>query len=194
MKSRYQTAVAAAFFSLLSARAALPEFHLHDTSGSIHSPAEWTERKAVVLFFVTVDCPVGNSYVPEMNRIHDAYAARGVLFLAVQADTSVAEPEAAKYARDFRYTFPVLLDPQQVLVRLTGASVTPQVAVVTGHGKLLYLGRIDNRVEDFGNQRPRATVFDLRDAIEAALSGKPVAHPFTKSIGCAITRVTDSRQ
>lgn len=193
MKSRIQTAVVA-FFCLLSAHAALPEFQLHDTTGSVHSPAEWNGRKAVVLFFVTVDCPVGNSYVPEMNRIHEAYASRGVLFLAVQADTSVAGPDVVKYANDFRYTFPMLLDPQQALVRLTGASVTPQVAVMTGDGKLLYLGRIDNRVEDFGKQRPRATVFDLRDAIDSALAGKPVAHPLTKSIGCAITRITDSRQ
>jgi hypothetical protein len=83
--------------------------------------------------------------------------------------------------------------PQQILVRLTGATTTPQAAVVTSEGKLLYLGRVDNRVEDFGKQRPSATVFDLRDALDATLSGKPVAHPSTKSIGCAITRVTESR-
>jgi peroxiredoxin len=190
MKFRLLAALAAAS---LSAPAALPDFHLRDTAGAVHTRAEWAGRKAVVLYFTTIDCPVANSYVPEMNRIHDAYAARGVLFLAVQADTTVAEPEVAAYARDFRYTFPVVLDPQQVLVRLTEATTTPQAAVVTAEGKLLYLGRVDNRVEDFGKQRPRATVFDLRDALDATLAGKPVAHPSTRSIGCAITRVAASR-
>jgi peroxiredoxin len=192
MNSRIPAAIAAAFFSLAPAHAALPDFRLRDTTGAVHTPAEWIGRKAVVLFFTTVDCPVANSYVPEMNRIRDAYAARGVLFLAVQADTTVAEPDVVRYARDFRYTFPVVLDPQQVLVRLTGASVTPQAAMVTGDGRLLYLGRVDNRVEDFGSQRQTATVLDLRDAIDAALAGKPVAHPATKSIGCAITRAGES--
>ncbi len=52
---------------------------------------------------------------------------------------------------------------------------------------MLYLGRIDNRVEDFGKTRLQATEFDLRDALEAVLAGRPVAHPRTHAIGCAIT-------
>ncbi|HUA60589.1 MAG TPA: thioredoxin family protein [Verrucomicrobiae bacterium] len=178
--------LAAAF--CLPSFAGLPAFHLHDTSGAEHSSGDWAGYKAVVLYFTTVDCPVANSYVPEMNRIHDAYAARGVLFLAVQSDTTVATPDVVRYAKEFQYSFPLLLDPHQILVQSAGASVTPQAAVLNADGKVLYLGRVDNRVQDFGQQRLNATVFDLRDAIEAVLAGKPVAHPLTKSIGCAITR------
>src|SRR5215471_20206387 len=93
----------------------VPQFHLRDTQGAAHTPSEWTAHKAVVIFFVTIDCPIGNGYVPEMNRLHDTYASRGVAFYAVQADPSVKEPDVAKYARDYHYSFPVLLDPQQVL-------------------------------------------------------------------------------
>jgi peroxiredoxin len=174
--------------------AAVPQFQLRDTQGSIHIPAEWAGRRAILFFFVTTDCPVANSYVPEMNRIHEQYNGRGVLVYAVQADTTVAEAVAARYAREFRYAFPLLLDPQQILVRLAGASVTPQAAVLSPEGKVLYLGRIDNRVQDFGKQRFAATERDLRDALDAVLAGKPVAHPVTKSIGCAINPVkADSR-
>ena len=74
-------------------------------------------------------------------------------------------------------------------MRLANASITPQAAVLTPDGKVLYLGRIDNRVADFGKQRFQATEQDLREALDAVLAGKPVAHPFTKSIGCAINRV-----
>lgn len=169
--------------------AGVPQFQLRDTQGALHTPAEWHSAKAVLLFFVTTDCPVANSYVPEMNRIHDAYAARGVLTFAVQADTTVAPNAAAAYAKDFHYGFPLLLDPHQQLVELSGATITPQAAVISPDGRVLYLGRIDNRVADFGKQRPQATENDLRDALDAVLAGKPVAHPFTKSIGCAINRV-----
>jgi peroxiredoxin len=166
-----------------------PAFQLRDTAGAVHTPAEWRAQKAVLLFFVTTDCPVGNSYVPELNRIREAYAGRGVLMYAVQADTTVAESEVARYAKDYRYTFPLLLDPRQVLVQLTGATVTPEAAVLSPEGKLLYLGRIDNRVADFGKARPQATERDVRDALDAVLAGKAVPHPVTKSIGCAINRV-----
>jgi len=169
--------------------AGVPAFQLRDTTGAVHTPAEWRGQKAILLFFVTIDCPVGNSYVPELNRIREAFSGRGVQIYAVQADTTVADSEVARYAKDFRYSFPLLLDPQQVLVELTGATITPQAAVLSPEGKVLYLGRIDNRVADFGKARPEATVRDLRDALDEVLAGKPVTHPFTKSIGCAINRV-----
>ena len=169
--------------------AAVPQFQLRDTQGAIHSAAEWSGAKAVLLFFVTTDCPVANSYVPEMNRIHDVYGARAVRVYAVQADPMVPDTAVAAYAKDFRYGFPVLLDPLQQLVQLAGATTTPQAAVLSLEGRVLYLGRIDNRVADFGKQRPQATEADLREALDAVLAGKPVAHPFTKSIGCAINRV-----
>lgn len=177
--------VLAAAFTL----AAVPQLKLRDTRGVVHTNAEWNGAKAILLFFVTTDCPVANSYVPEMNRIHDAYASRGVLVFAVQADTTVPESAVATYAKDFRYGFPLLLDPRQELVQLSGATITPQAAVLSPDGRVLYLGRIDNRVADFGKQRPQATEADLRLALDEVLAGKPVEHPITKSIGCAINRV-----
>lgn len=169
--------------------AAAPHFQLRDTAGAVHTDAEWAHQKAILLFFVTTDCPVANSYVPEMNRIREAYAARGVGVYAVQAETTVADADVAKYAKEFRYTFPLLLDPHQELVKLANATIVSQVAVLTPDGNVRYLGRIDNRVVDFGKQRPQATESDLREALDAVLSGKPVPHPTTKSIGCAINRL-----
>ena len=174
--------------SILSAASA-PTSALRDTNGTPHQAAEWTGARIAVLFFVTIDCPVANSYVPEMNRLHDRFSPRGVRFYAVQADVTIAENEVARYARDYRYSFPLLLDPRQQLVDFTGASITPQVAVLAPGGRLAYLGRIDDRVADFGSERYQATVHDLADALEAGLAGKRVAHPTTHSIGCAINRL-----
>jgi peroxiredoxin len=178
-----------AFFCLVAAAVfgAPLNFQLRDTQGAIHTQAEFAGRKAVVLFFTTTDCPIANSYVPELNRIHDAYAPRGVAFYAVQTDLAIPQADVAKYARDFRYAYPLLFDPNQQLVRLTGASITPQAAILTPEGKLLYLGRVDNRVEDFGKQRLQPTVLDLRDSLDAILAGQPVPHATTRSVGCAIT-------
>jgi hypothetical protein len=167
---------------------AAPQFVLRDTRGAVHTAAEWAQGKAAVVLFVTIDCPIGNSYVPELNRIHDAYASRGVAMWAVQADPSVPDAAVAKYAADFHYGFPLLLDPAQTLVKHAGATITPQAAIFSPEGKLLYLGRIDNRVADFGKSRPAATVPDLRNALDAVLAGKLVSPDRTKSIGCSIPR------
>jgi peroxiredoxin len=179
--------IALLFISIATAFAAPLTFQLRDTQGAPHTQAEFAGHKAIVLFFTTTDCPIANSYVPEMNRIHDAYTARGVLFYAVQTDLTIPEGDVAKYARDFRYAYPLLLDPNQQLVRFTGASTTPQAAILSPDGKLLYLGRVDNRVADFGKQRLTPTVTDLRNSLDAVLAGKPIPHATTKSFGCAIT-------
>jgi hypothetical protein len=122
-----------------------------------------------------------------MNRTQRDYQARGVAFYAVQADTTIATADVVEHTKEYQFNFPVLFDPHQILAKLTGATTIPEAAVLSSDGTLLYLGRIDNRVEDFGKTRLQATEFDLRDALEAVLAGRPVPHPRTHAIGCAIT-------
>lgn len=166
-----------------------PRFALRDTSNAIHTPEEWNGKKAVVVFFTTTDCPLSNNDVPEMNRTRQAYESRGVAFYAVQADTTIADADVVQHAKDYQFAFPVLFDPRQVLVKMTGATTIPSAAVLTPDGSLLYLGRIDNLVEDFNVRRQVPTKFDLREALDAVLAGKPVPNPRTKTFGCAINTV-----
>lgn len=168
---------------------AVPQFALRDTNGVMHGPDEWAKSKAVVIFFTTTDCPLSNNYVPEMNRIQKEYAVRGAAFYAVQTDTTIPDAEVRRHAKDFGFSFPVVLDPHQALVRMAGATVTPEVAVLSPGGNVLYLGRIDNRIEDFDQRRTVTTEFDLKNALDAILAGKPVERPQTTAIGCGINMV-----
>jgi thiol-disulfide isomerase/thioredoxin len=173
----------------LSVVLAVPHFTLRDTAGAVHRENEWSKARAIVIFFTTTDCPLSNSYVPEMNRIQKAYADRNVSFYAVQTDTTIPDAEVRKHAKEFAFAFPVLFDPQQILVRMAGATVTPEVAVLSAKGEVLYLGRIDNRIEDFDKRRTVTTEFDLKDALDAILAGRAVAQPRTTAIGCGINVV-----
>ncbi len=162
------------------------QFDLRDTRNVIHTSEEWNGKKAIVVFFTTTDCPLSNNEVPEMNRTRQAYESRGVAFYAVQADTTIADADVAQHAKDYQFSFPVLFDPHQVLAKMTGATTIPSAAVLSSDGTLLYLGRIDNLVEDFNIRRQVPTQFDLREALDQVLGGKPVARPRTKAFGCAI--------
>jgi peroxiredoxin len=173
---------------LATGPAALPQFSLADTNARIHTPAEWAGKHAVVLLFVSTDCPLSNRYVPELNRIESSYTARGVAFYAVQGDATVPVGDVKKHVKEFAYAFPYLLDPAESLAAFTGATNTPEAAVLSPRGELLYLGRIDNRLQDYGQERVQVTEFDLRETLDAILAGKPVPHPRTKALGCAITR------
>jgi len=164
-----------------------PEFALRDTQNATHTPDEWNGKKAIVVFFTTTDCPLSNNEVPEMNRTAHDYESRGVAFYAVQADTTIADADVVQHAKDYQFKIPVLFDPHENLVKMTGATTIPSAAVLTPDGSLLYLGRIDNLVEDFNIRRQVPTKFDLREALDAVLAGKPVPNPRTKAFGCAVT-------
>jgi len=112
-----------------------------------------------------------------------------VAFYAVQADTTIPAAEVLQHTKDYQFSFPMLFDPRQILTKMTGATTIPSAAVLSPDGMLLYLGRIDNRVEDFNIRRPEPTKFDLREALDAVLAGRPVPHPRTNAFGCAINRV-----
>ena len=165
-------------------------FRLADSSGAIHTERELKQTAAAVLFFVTPDCPISQGYVPEMNRIAEAYRSRGIAFFAVQADLTASDAEVRRHVTEYGYRFPVLLDAQQQLVRRTGATVTPEAVVITPSGSVLYQGRIDNRIVSLGTKRPQATEFDLRNALDAVLAHRPIVHPRTTAYGCLISRAS----
>jgi thiol-disulfide isomerase/thioredoxin len=169
--------------------ASLPRFSLADTAGSTHTDSEWRKAPVVVLYFLTTDCPISNSYVPEMNRIAQDYQALGVRFYGVIADTDTPPDEVRKHVREFGYVFPILIDLHQVLVKFTDATTTPEAALIAPQGNLKYLGRIDNQYESFGKRRPRATQQDLRDALDAVLAGGSVSKASAPALGCSINRV-----
>jgi hypothetical protein len=83
----------------------------------------------------------------------------------------------------------VLQDPQQTLTRAAGATMQPQVVVLSPQGHVLYSGRIDDRYIEIGKTRYEATTHDLRDALDAVLAGKPVAHAKTQAVGCVIPTI-----
>jgi peroxiredoxin len=172
--------------SAAQTRVVRPQFALRDVDGVEHRQTEWAGKRAVVIFYATVDCPLSNGYVPEMNRINKEYAGRGVAVYGVETDTTLAAVDVRRHAHEFQFAFPVLFDSRQYLVHLAGATATPEVAVFSSAGELLYLGRIDNRVEDFDAHRNVVTQHDLRDALDAILAGKSAPHPSTKVVGCAI--------
>ncbi len=166
--------------ALLSTLAAFPALADQDPLTSAKG------KKAVVLFFITNDCPICNAYAPEIQRICTRYVPKKVAFYLIYADPDLTRADAKKHAQEYGYTFPLLLDRSHRWVRQTGATVTPEAAVLAPNGRLLYRGRIDDLYVDYGKRRCTATRHDLCLALDAIVQGKPIPHLFTKAIGCYI--------
>ena len=160
---------------------------LKDIKGVTHQPLANSGQKVTVLFFVMAECPIANSFVPEINRIASEYSTKGVRSFLIYAEEDLALQTARKHFEDHRLTFPGLLDPDHALARYVHATVSPEVAVLSPENKILYLGRIDDRAAAFGKRRVKPSKRDLREALDAILDGKPVPNPVTKAVGCYLT-------
>lgn len=140
--------------------------------------------RATVLVFTLTDCPISNRYAPELRRLHDAFRARGVRFWLVYPRPEDDAAAIRAHLGTFAQGIPALRDPQAALVKATGVTVTPEVAVYDAAGQQRYRGRIDDRYVEFGVDRPAPTRHDLEEALGAVLAGRAVAEPRTRAIGC----------
>jgi peroxiredoxin len=161
-------------------------FDLPDARGPRHTAAEWTGRKAVVLFFLNTECPVSNGYAPAMTRLAREYGPRCVVVWGVHPDPDVTAAAAAAHAAEYKFPFPVLLDPAQTLARQAGVRVTPEAVLLGPDGRVLYRGRIDDRYALGGKRRETPRTHDLQDALDAVLAGRAPAAAETRAFGCPL--------
>jgi hypothetical protein len=146
-----------------------------------------------VIFFIATDCPISNSYAPEIQRVCKDYAARDVSCSLIYEDvdltpsSSYLDTAVRKHLREYRYSgIATGIDRSRVIAKRAKASVTPSAAVIDRSGKLRYRGRIDNFYAALGKTRREVTEHDLRDALDAVLSGKSVSKAETEALGCFI--------
>lgn len=165
---------------------------IRDLNGRMLAPLA-PAGTANVLFFVQTDCPVSNSYAPEIQRVCREYSDRGVGCALFYEDVEIGVPaarldEAARrHQREYRYGgIPAAVDRTRAIAAHVKATITPQAVVVDRGGVVRYSGRIDNFYAALGRPRQRVTEHDLRNALDALVAGKPVPRPRTDAIGCHI--------
>lgn len=172
----------------LFSAAAIAGISLPDVTGKEVDPLDCQNHKAAVLVFVTTDCPVANSFAPELKRIADEYRTKDVKLTFVHVDPELSNKDAAQHADEYSLTGAgtILVDRKHRLVKRAQATITPEAAVFTPDGTLAYRGRINNQYAGYGDRRAKATEHDLRNALDAVLAGKEVSPPTTEAIGCYI--------
>ena len=79
----------------------------------------------------------------------------------------------------------VLLDPSGDVGQKYGAKTTPDIFIINPDGKVIYAGAIDSIPSANPADCTKATNY-VRETLDAALAGKPVPTPQTKSYGCSV--------
>jgi peroxiredoxin len=161
---------------------------LTDGAGKSVALYDVKDKKAVVVVFLSFECPVSNSYAPTLADLARNYADKGVAFVAVNSSDDLDAAEVAKKAAEFKLPFPVLKDTKFQAADALKAEVVSEAFVLDHNFVLRYRGRIDDAYSARLKKNPRVTSHDLKQALDDLLAGKDVGTPATRAIGCAIAR------
>src|SRR5215510_403435 len=175
--------------SVCGDKASLSQLNLLDLEGKSVNPLADQGAKAVVFIFTRADCPISNRYAPEVRRLSASFAPEKVKFWLIYPDGDAPLDAIRQHIKEYDYDCEALRDPRHELVKVTGASVTPEAAVFVFNrsgARMIYRGRIDDQYVAFGKRRP-ATVRDLEDVLTAVVSGKAVKFKTTPAVGCYIS-------
>src|SRR5688572_23769997 len=167
----------------LAVGATVDNFNLGDTNGVEKSFNDLKGKNGAILVFVSAQCPVVKQYNERISKFADDFAAKGINVIGINSNSTESLEWVKSHAAE-KYQFPVLIDKGNVLADKLGAEVTPETFYINEKNVLVYHGAIDNS-RNGGN----ITENYLRDAVEANLSGKPVARKNVNAFGCNIKRV-----
>jgi peroxiredoxin len=159
-----------------------------DSAGKTIALHDFKDKKAIVVVFLSFDCPVSTSYSQPLADMHKEYARHGVAFVGLTTNEDETPAEVEKQARHYNLPFPVLLDRGLKAADAFKAEVTPEVFVLDGSFNLRYRGRIDDSYSTRLKKHPQASKHNLLQVLGEVLSGRKVSEPATVAVGCPIVR------
>jgi peroxiredoxin len=168
--------------------ARIPNLTFADASGKSYALHDLQNKKAIVIVFLSFDCPVSTSYSRPLADMYKEYSAPGVAFLGLTTNEDETAAQVEKQARHYQIPFPVLLDKGWKAADELKVKVTPEVFVLDSSFTLRYRGRIDDSYSERLKKHPQASKHNLLQVLGELLSGRKVSEPATVAVGCPIFR------
>ena len=143
-------------------------------------------EEAMVVVFTCNHCPYAQAVEDRIIALARQFQNK-VDFVAISANDVDNFPDdapgkMAQRAREKGYPFPYLYDESQAVAQAYGAACTPDFFLYGPERQLAYRGRLD----DNWQEPEKVQRHELRDAIEAVLTSKPVAKQQLPALGCNI--------
>ncbi len=163
------------------------DFKLKGVDGKMYSLNTFKKAKGFIVVFTCNHCPFSQAYENRIIALHQKYAAKGILVIAINPNDPELVPDdnyenMVKRSKEHKYPFVYLQDNTQVIARKYGAMRTPHVFFMDAKRVIKYIGAIDDNFEEPELVQQKY----LENAIEAFLSGKPIEVTQTKALGCGI--------
>jgi thiol-disulfide isomerase/thioredoxin len=181
-----------------------PDFSLPGTDGKAHSLGEYAGSPVLAVMFLCNHCPASQAFEDGAKMLADAYRQKGVAFVAIQPNSPLAIPlkelnftdvedtlEGMKIRAEHRkFNFPYLYDgDRQEVSQKYGPRATPHLFIFDRERKLRYEGGVLSH-----SGEPSEQVREIRNALDALLTGAPVSTEHATASGCHIAWRSSNEQ
>ena len=166
-----------------------PDFQLPDVvTGKTIQLSSFAGKKALLVIFLSRHCPYVQHVQQELARLGKDYASESIGIVAISPNfveqyPDDAPPRLAEMAAQLGIVYPICYDESQDVAKAYQAACTPDFFLFDENRLLVYRGQLDGSRP--GNAVP-VSGQDLRAAIDAVLSGRPVNAVQKPSLGCNI--------
>lgn len=164
-----------------------PDFTLKDADGESFTMHDHLGDKGLLIAFICNHCPYVQRIGQRLAEDTKLLMAEGINVLAVMSNdyprVEADAPENMKrFAKDYGFSFPYLVDEDQSVGKQYGAICTPDFFGFNHNGELQYRGRLDDaRMEETANRQPE--LVNAMRMIAATGNGPAIQSP---SMGCSI--------
>ena len=174
------------------------EFCLPDTEGNKVTLSDVaTGKKGLVVAFICNHCPYVIHIAPQLAKLASEYQQKGIGFVAINSNDIQQYPEddmnhMREEKRQRAYPFHYLLDEEQSVAKAYAAACTPDIYLFDAQQSLIYRGQFDGsrprRISsgNYDSSENQADGSDLRNAMDALLTGGQVTSQQIASMGCNI--------
>lgn len=155
---------------------------LETLSGHAIVMNNYQERPATGIVFLSGRCAITSQAMGEINRIHQKFRLRDVLFVGVCANSEETGDELRTFAQRRGIIFPLYRDPQGQVARQFTARMTPELFLLDRGGKLVFHGGLG---DESSRQAAEAAIDKLLrnepiDVQTVASEGTPIDRPGPK--------------
>jgi peroxiredoxin len=171
---------------------AAPDFTGTDSNGQTHKLSEY-KGKFVVLEWHNNGCPYTikhyNSH--NMQGLQKEWTVKGVVWFTIissapgQQGYVTAAQENDYMKKMGAAPTAAILDPSGAIGHEYSAKTTPHMIVIDPQGKIIYDGATDDHPTTEVSDIPHSKNY-VNAALQAAMSGQPVATASTRPYGCSV--------
>lgn len=165
----------------------MPRFTLKDPFGKKYKDEDLYGSQGLLLGFFCNHCPYAQAVWPRFIRVAEYAKNVHIHTVAINPNIHPDYPEDApdkmtEKIREWKISFPYLIDETQKVSRAFKAQCTPDIFLFDHAMELIYHGRIDDNWQD----ESKVTREELKEAINNHVTGEPIVENQMPCMGCSI--------